>query len=107
MKKICTLLILALGFSLISLPAFSQDYTRNGKQFVAVQKSSESTDTKSGFTYKDPKGRTYDIYISKSGACYIYRTSSKTGKTYKSYLDKKISAEICKELGIEYKSNTK
>ena len=96
--------MLAVTFALLfSSPVFAQDYTRQGKEFVAAQKSSSSTDVKSGYTYKDSKGKTYDIYVSKSGACYIKRTSSKTGKEYKSYLSKEISAEICKELGIERK----
>lgn len=103
MKKIFLLAVVAISLLLSFGSAYAQDYTRQGKTFVATQKSSESTDVKSGYTYKDSKGKTYDIYVSKSGACYIKRTSSKTGKEYKSYLSKEISAEICKELGIERK----
>ena len=103
MRRIITSTAVAITLLLSFVPAHAQDYTRQGKTFVATQKSSESTDVKSGYTYKDSRGKTYDIYISKSGACYIKRTSSKTGKEYKSYLSKEISAEICKELGIERK----
>lgn len=105
MKKIFFLTAVAFSLLLSFVPAHAQDYTRNGKTFVATQKSSESTDVKSGYTYKDSKGKTYDIYVSKSGACYIKRVSSKTGKEYKSYLSKEISSEICKELGIERKES--
>ena len=103
MKKIFVSAVV--GLLLATASSFAQDYVRNGKEFSSVQKSSTSTDKKSGYTWKDSKGKTYDIYVSASGACYIIRTSSKTGKTYKSYLSKEISAEICRELGIERKED--
>ncbi len=89
---------------MVCMTGRAQDYQRNGKEFSSVsQKSYTSTDIKSGYTYRDSKGKVYDIYVTKSGACYIRRVSAKTGKEYKSYLNKEISAEICKELGIERK----
>ena len=105
MKKIFVSAVV--GLLLATASSFAQDYTRNGKEFSAVQKSSTSADKKSGYTWKDSKGKTYDIYVSASGACYIIRTSSKTGKTYKSYLSKEISAEICRELGIKREEKSK
>ena len=91
MRRIITSIAVAITLLLPFGSANAQDYTRQGKTFVATQKSS-STDVKSGYTYKDSKGKTYDIYVSKSGACYIKRVSSKTGKEYKSYLSKEISS---------------
>jgi hypothetical protein len=44
-----------------------------------------------------------DIFISKKGACYIKRTSYKTGKEYKQYLPKEIQETIRKELKINKK----
>ena len=95
------------GLLLATASSFAQDYVRNGKEFSSVQKSSSSTDKKSGYTYKDSKGKVYDIYVSASGACYIIRTSAKTGKTYKSYLSKEISSDICRELGIKREEKSK
>ena len=45
--------------------------------------------------------------MSKSGSCYIKKVSKKTGKEYKQYLAAEISADICNQLGIEYKPTTK
>lgn len=81
--------------------SFAQDYQRNGKEFSPVKKertASASEDVKTGYTWKDSKGNVYDIYMSKKGACYIVRTSQKTGNKYKSYLPKNISEEIRNEL---------
>ena len=95
MKKIIVLLIcLALG-----IQGYSQEYKRNGKEFSTVkQEKTKSSETKTGYTWKDSDGNVYDIYISSRGSCYIYRTSRKTGKLYKYYLPKEVSAEIAEEL---------
>lgn len=76
---------------------------KEGKTYSQVVKS-KTPDKDSGFTFKDSKGNIYPIKIGKSGACYILRVSKKSGKTYKQYLGKEISQEICKELGVEYKN---
>ena len=55
------------------------------------------------YTWKDSKGNEYPIYISASGSCYVIKTSKKTGKEYKNYLSKEVSAEICKELNYKSK----
>lgn len=94
---------------LVMMMLMSISYTVNaeiikeGKTYSQVVKS-KTPDKDSGFTYKDNKGTIYPIMISKSGACYILRVSKKSGKTYKQYLGKDISREICKELNIDYKS---
>ena len=81
--------------------SYSQSYVRNGKEYSSVvKKKAKSEEKKTGYTWKDSKGKTYDIYMSSKGSCYIIRTSSKTGKEYKSYLPKDVSEEIGRELGI-------
>lgn len=97
-------IILALsGILLLTAPAFSQDFKKDGKQYSSIKAEKASVpDEKTGFTYKDSTGKVYDIYISKTGSCYILRVSKKSGKTYKSYLGKDISADICKQLGRKY-----
>lgn len=97
--------IISIMLCLFSIVAFSQDYNREGKTFSKVKTEKVSTpDVESGFTYKDSKDIEYPIFVGKTGSCYIKKVSKKTGKEYKQYLGKEISQEICKELGIEYKS---
>ena len=60
-----------------------------------------------GFEWTDSKGNKYPIYISASGSCYVFKTSSKTGKEYKQYLKPEISQDICAKLGREYKGKKK
>lgn len=76
---------------------------RNGNTFIASSKSSKSNAQQTQYTWKDFKGNEYPIYISASGSCYVIKTSKKTGKEYKSYLPKEVSATICKELNYKPK----
>ena len=80
--------------------SYAQSYSRNGKEFSSVAKTRTAEPArKTGYTWKDSKGKSYDIYMSSKGSCYIIRTSAKTGKEYRSYLPKEVSREIAKELG--------
>lgn len=95
---------------MLAVGAKAQSYVREGKQFTAVKAANNSStgELKStGFTFKDTKGKTYNIYMSKSGSCFVIKTSAKTGKEYKYYMKPELSQEICKELGVEYKSTRK
>ena len=38
------------------------------------------------YYYMTADGTKYPIYQSRDGKCFIFRTSAKTGKTYKQYL---------------------
>lgn len=100
MKKffIAAIMLLALGVNNSSI--YAQSVERNGKTFTQVTTSKKSKPTKTEYTWKDSKGVEYPIYISKSGACFVFRTSKKTGKKYKQYLPKEVSTEIARELGI-------
>ena len=80
---------------------------RNGNTFIASSKSSKSNAQQTQYTWKDSKGVEYPIYISASGSCYVIKTSKKTGKEYKSYLPKEVSAEICKELNYKKDESNK
>jgi hypothetical protein len=69
--------------------ADAQTVVRKGNTFY--QQSSSNKIAKdsavfSGYHYFDAKGIRYPIYMSSKGKCFIYRTSSKTGKQYKMYL---------------------
>lgn len=96
MKKIVLMGFLMLAFT----SAYCQSYVRDGKEFSSAKKerTSSSTGRDTGFIWRDSKGNKYPIYISPKGSCYIIRTSSKTGKQYKSYLPKEVSEEIRREL---------
>lgn len=100
MKRLIIILIALVCLTNVN----AQNVVRQGNTF-SVSKSSKvkKPDTKTKYTWKDSKGNEYPIYVGKTGACYVIRTSRKTGNEYKQYLGKEVSAQICKELGIEYK----
>ena len=104
MKKFIVIIAAIAAFSVTS---YSQDVVRNGKTFEQVKKSSVKTEENTGFTYKDSNGNTYDIFIGKSGACYIKKISKKTGNEYKQYLGEEISRQVCQSLGREYTSKSR
>ena len=101
MKKI--FISLALMCAMV-VCANAQDYIKSsdGKTYSEVKKATESSERETGFTWKDSKGNTYPIYMSKTGACYIKKISKKSGNEYKQYLGEEISRDICKQLNVEY-----
>lgn len=109
MKKFILAAIMLLAFGVQNINA--QNVVKNGNTFKSVLSNSSRTakDTLvTKFMWEDPKGNKYPIIVAKgSGACYIWRKSSKTGKMYKSYLGAEVSQAVCKELGITYISKKK
>lgn len=75
----------------------SAEVKREGNTFRVEQITKES-DTKTQYTWVDKDGNVYPVFITKRGACYIFRTSKKTGKEYKQYLPKDIQETIKQEL---------
>lgn len=94
MKKIILCMLLAL-FS-INIHA---EVKREGNTFK-VEQTSKASDTQTKYTWEDKEGNQYPIFITKKGACYVLRTSKKTGKEYKYYLPKDIQETIKRELNI-------
>lgn len=94
MKKLILCILLAL-FS-INIHA---EVKREGDTFK-VEQASKASDTQTKYTWEDKEGNKYPIFITKKGACYVIRTSKKTGKEYKYYLPKDIQETIKKELNI-------
>lgn len=86
----------------------AQQVTREGNTFSVVvsNKTKQATETKTKFEWQDAKGNKYPIYVGKTGACYIKRIS-RNGNEYKQYLGAEISAQVCRELGREYKPKSK
>jgi len=105
MGKTALMLIASLMLLFPEARASVQDYVRNGNEYSAARKSSESTDVKTTFVWKDSKGNVYDIYITKNNACYVNRVSSKTGKPYRQYLSKEIAADIAKSMNRKQKED--
>lgn len=88
--------------------ADNKNYKCENKTYSSTGRvNNSSAPTSTGFTWQDSKGKTYPIYISDKGSCYIIRTSKNTGKEYKSYLGPEISQDICKKMNREYKGKRK
>lgn len=101
-RRLITLVLLILA---IGLAANAQTYTRSGNTFISsTGERVKAEPIKTKFTWKDRKGKEYPVYISSNGSCFVIKVSAKTGKEYRNYLSPEISQQICKELGIEYKS---
>lgn len=94
--------IFCLLIALFSIASYSQDIVKEGKTFK-VQTTQTTSEQQTEYTWEDKKGVKYPIFISKKGACYIKRISSKTGKEYKQYLPKETQETIRKELKIDQK----
>lgn len=73
-----------------------------GNTIIATQNKRESIKEKTPYQYKDSKGKVYPVFISKTGSCFIEKTS-KNGKQYRQYLGMQLSKDICKKLGRTYK----
>ena len=92
MKKfiLCTLLALF-------CVTINAEVKREGDTFK-IEQTSKASDTQTKYTWIDKEGNQYPIFITKKGACYVLRTSKKTGKEYKYYLPKDIKETINQEL---------
>ena len=93
MKRILSILILLVG---LAVYVSAKDYVAPTRKSVEYTDST-TTDT---YTIKNDK---YNVYKSKSGAFYIWKTSKKTSKKYKYYLPKDIQIQM----GRKYKENNK
>lgn len=92
--------IICLFLSIFAVTGYAE-VKREGDTFKVEKTATTSSDTQTKYTWQDKKGNKYPIYITKKGACYVIRTSKKTGKEYKYYLPKDIQEIIKKELNIQ------
>ena len=92
MKTIFIFLIMLLG----SISGYSE-IKRVGNTFITT--TSTQSDKATPYLYTDKNGKSYTIYISPKGSCYIKKISKKSGKEYKHYLPKEVQEQIQKELG--------
>lgn len=84
MKKLFAMLLLVLSISVV---ASADNFTAPTKE------KSVYTDTTTTHTY-EIKNIKYNIFKSKSGVYYIWKTSNKTNKKYKYYLPKEIQIKL-------------
>jgi hypothetical protein len=76
--------------------ASKAEIKREGNVFKV--ENTESQDTKTSFFWEDKDNNQYPIYITKKGACYVLKTSKKTGKQYKYYLPEQVKIVIQKNI---------
>ena len=101
MKKLLIMLVLLC----VGLTSNAQSYTREGNTFISSKgERVKAEPVKTKFTWKDSKGNEYPVYISSKGSCFVIKGKDKNGKDKRTYLGPEISQQICKELGIDYKS---
>ncbi len=100
MKK---LIIIVAMVVLGAIATQAQEVVRQGNTFIATKTTHVTDTTITQFKYQDSRGIEYPIIINNNtGRCYIYKTSAKTGKLYKSYMTEQVSREVCRELGYTY-----
>lgn len=102
MKKLFLFVILVFLFCCVN----AQQINREGNVF-SIEKTVSSQDTiKTVFAYKDSQGNIYPIWLNKkSGACFIFKTSKKTGKIYRQYMSAEIKENVCTYYNITIKTN--
>ena len=82
----------------------AQNVVKNGNTFKSVKSTTKGDTLVTKFFFEDSKGNKYPIIvIKKSGRCYVWKKSGKTGKLYKQYMKPEVSKAVCKEVGITYK----
>lgn len=83
MKTLTTII-----FLLFATCAFSQVKTKQDANGNFIQVSASKDPAKStGKTFTDSRGVKYDVMQSAKGRLFVVRTSKKSGKQYKTYLN--------------------
>lgn len=93
--RILAIIVLMLGFLVLSQHTQAQNVVKNGKVFV--QQSSTGDSTKTDYQYQARDGKKYTIYLSQNGKAFIVKWSEKKQKWYRQYLPK--ITEMLKEEG--------
>lgn len=86
MKKLLFLIITLICSSTGVVTFGQQTITLEGKTFIVQHPAGTPKDSKTEYVFKDAKGVSYPIYLSKGGKAYIIKISKKTGKEYKQYI---------------------
>lgn len=86
MKRLLFLIVMLICSSTGVVTNAQQTIILDGKTFVVQNPAGTPKDSKTEYVFKDAKGVSYPIYISKGGKAYIIKISKKTGKEYKCYI---------------------
>lgn len=95
MKRLLIILVAIIGVSLLC-------YAETFKAPIKERTSVEFTDSITGHSY-EIKNETFEIFKTRTGSYYVWKTSKKSGKQYKSYLPKDIQNQIREKDGLEKK----
>lgn len=107
-RRLLVLILITFCYTLVANADGYKSFKCENNTYSSTRRvKSNSTVINTGFNWTDSKGKSYPIYISSSGSCYIIKKSNKTGKEYKQYMKPEISQDICKKLGKEYKGKKK
>ena len=88
-----------------------KSYTREGNVLTAVITNNgrdvraNASQTKLEWRHTD--GKTYPIWVVNSTGSTFIIVVSKKGNEYRKYLGREVSADICREIGKEYKPTNK
>ena len=82
--RIAAIIVLLLGFLVLSMRTQAQNVRLEGKTFV--QQSAQRDSTATGYFYQDRDGNKYPVFLSSRGKAYCWMKSKKSGKMYKRYL---------------------
>lgn len=100
MKKIIYAIVMMIAFT---LNVNAQSFNVEGNNYTNVTKGRQSSQgTETPYTWSDRSGTSYNIFICNNGRCYVNKTSGKTNKQYKYYLNEEISKDVAKKMNIEY-----
>ena len=98
---------LVLALCMISCTANQNDVNVVNRSFSEIESSTIKKDdlspVKTKFVWKNSSGEEYPVYINSHGSCFIIK-KSKSGMSYRAYLGKEVSEQICKKLNYR-KSN--
>ena len=83
-RRILAIIVLILGFLVLSTRTQAQHIERRGNTFVQVVDTAKSVKTSFTFVSKDKVK--YPIFLSPKGKAYIICKSKKTNKEYRRYL---------------------
>ena len=102
MKKLFVCIIMMMSLCVNNSSA--QNVVKSGNTFKSVKNTTKGDTLLTKFFFEDSKGGKYPIIIvKKSGRCYVWKKSGKTGKLYKMYMKPEVSKAVCREMNIAYK----
>ena len=104
MKKWLFSIIMMLTLGVNNSNIYAQNVVKNGNTFKSVKSTTKGDTLVTKFFFEDSKGGKYPIIVmKKSGRCYVWKKSGKTGRLYKQYMKPEVSKAVCREMNIVYK----